>query len=235
MSVKAIDIIRPALRRIGAIGATEQPSAKQVQVGLDALNGILDTLSVMPTAGTRPIESIVSLAAGAPYLTIGSGMQINVPRPDRIESAYARAQGLDESVRVVSKQIFDGIDQKTLGSTWPEVLWYDKGLPTGKVYIWPLAASVLEMHITTRGVLAQFASANDAIDLPGGALRALRLKLAVEVAPEFNLPVSASLDKEMTLAMDAFQVQNVEIPELELDGAPAIRTRLGQFLSGGDC
>lgn len=232
MSTKAVDIIRPALRRIGAIGALEQPNAKQTQVGLEAVNGLLDTWGVLTTAGVRPIVAIVSLAAGVPYLTIGPGMQIDLPRPDHVDMAYARAQGLDETIRVVSKQIYDDIDQKSLGSTWPEVLWYDQGVPTGRVYIWPLAASTIELHITTRGVLRQFASANDAIDLPGGAFRALMLKAAIECAPSFNLPVSVSLDKEATLAFDAFTTQNVVVPELDMEGDPAIRTRLGQFLSG---
>lgn len=233
MGTKAIDIIRPALRRIGAIGATETPSARQTSVALDCLNAILDTWSVLPQTAPKPVETVVTLPANTPFLTIGTGQQINVARPSRIDSAYARAQGLDEPIDVVSKQRYDSVDQKALGSTWPELLWYDQGAPTGKVYFWPVAAANLELHITTDGALTAFADANAQQDLPGGYLRCLQLTLAMEVAPDFRLSVPDSLVRAQGLAWDAMVAQNFVVPDLDLEGSPAITTRKGQFLAGG--
>jgi len=232
--VSALNIITPALRRIGAIGAIETPSAKATQTALDALNGLIDTWSVIPPTQVRDIESVVTLGAGLSFLTIGPGQQINVPVPDRIESAYARLFNLDEDIEVADKPKYDSVEQKGLGSTWPELLWFDQGQPTGRVYFWPVPAANTEIHITTRGVLATFASATDTQNLPPGALRALRLALAVDVAADFQVPVSQDLRVAAATAFDAFAASNLIVPQLNMEvGSPAIQTRLGQFLSGG--
>jgi len=233
--VKAIDIIRPACHHIGAIGGIEQPSADQISICLDTLNGILDMWSVLPQVAPKPIETVATLPASTPFLTIGPGQQINVARPSKIESAYARLQGQDNPIKVASKQKYDSIDQKSLGSTWPEVLWYDKGVPTGRVYFWPLSASGMEVHITTLSAIAAYADAEDSQDLPGGYLWCLQLTLAVTVAPIFELPVTPRLERNQMIAFDAIFPQNFEVPILELEGSPAIGTRLGQFISGGTC
>jgi len=233
MGTKAIDIIRPALRRIRAIGATEQPSARQIATAMDVLNGLIDTWSVLPQTAPHSIETVVTLPANTSYLTIGAGQQINVARPSCIESAYARYQGLDEPIDVASKQRYDSVDQKALGSTWPELLWFDQGLPTGRVYFWPVSDSGIEVHITTRASLVAFPTAESEQDLPGGYLRGLRLATAVEAAPEFGLPVDAALAMEKANSFDALVSQNFVVPDLELEGSPAISTRRGQFISGG--
>lgn len=223
----AIEIIRPALRRIGVIGALEQPNAAQVAWGLELLNGIIDTWSVL-TQTSRPVETVVSLNAAT--LTIGPGQQINVVRPMRIESAYARVSGLDQEIRIESKQVYDSIDQKTNDSTWPELLWYDQGAPTGVVHFWPIPQASVELHITTRLCVQPYALAGDDQSLPGGYLRALQLALAVEAGPSFELPVSATLMQAAATSFDALTAQNFVVPEL-FTGQP-ISTRLGQFLSG---
>lgn len=229
----ALDIIRPALRRINAIGATEQPSARQISVALEALNGLIDTASVMPQAAVNDTELVFTLPAGAQSMTIGVGMDINTPRPFRIDSAYSRVQGLDQPMDVATKQVYDSVDQKTIGSTWPQLLYYDQGLPTGKVYFWPVADSNLEVHITVLSPLAAYADATTAQVLPGGFQRWLTLATAVEVAPAFQLPVSNLLMQQMQLAYDALTAQNLTVPELDLGGSPTITTRKGSFIAGG--
>jgi hypothetical protein len=223
----AIAIIRPALRRIGAVGATEQPTAKQIAIGLELLNGLIDTWSVLPQT-SRPVETVVSLNAAT--LTIGPGQQINVVRPMRIESAYSRVSGLDQDIRVETKQVYDSIDQKSTNSTWPELLWYDQGTPTGIVHFWPIPQASVELHITTRLCVQPYALAEDDQNLPGGYLRALQLALAVESGSSFNVPVSATLMQDATNAFNAITPQNFTVPELSTDRQ--VSTRLGQFLSG---
>jgi hypothetical protein len=233
MATKAIDIITPALRKIGVIGATETPSARQIALALACLNDeIIDPWSVLPFTATKPLETTVTLPANTPFLTVGPGQAINIPRPARIVSAYARVSGLDQTVDVATKQMYDAADQKTLGTTWPQMCWYDQGLPTGKVYFWPLADSSIEVHLTTSSALSAFADSNAAQDLPGGFKGTLILTLAVAIAPAFQLEVPPSVAAAQATAYAAMTAQNVEIPELDL-GEPAMQTRKGQFISGG--
>lgn len=230
-SVAAIDLIRPALRRIGAIGAVEQPTANQIAAGLDALNGIVDWLSVEPQGATCRVESVYTLAAGQTTITIGPGGQVNIPRPMRVESAYARFQNLDENIQVCSKEVYDAIGLKTVGSTWPEYLWYDQALPIGTAKLWPVPQASIDIHLTTLATLAPFANANSAQELPGGYRNWLDLELSIACADTFNLPVSPITMQRRNAAWDAMVKQNLVVPELWPQ--PQIRTRLGQFLGGG--
>lgn len=230
MAVQALDIIKPALRRIGAIGATETPDADQTAVALEALNNVIDTWSVLPFTAKNNTEATVSLPAGTASLTIGPSQTINIPRPYRIESAYTRVQGIDRPIKVWDKAQYDAVSLKSISTTWPEGLWYDGGLPTGRVYFWPLCASTTEVHITVLSQVAQFAASTDSQDLPSGYKRALMLTLAVELADEFNLPVSANLARQQDMAYTALTKQNVSVPDLSVH--PRVTSRLGQFLGG---
>jgi uncharacterized protein YfiM (DUF2279 family) len=231
MAVKALEIIKPALRRIGAIDAEETPSAIQTEVALECLNGIIDTWSATSGVAVNNQEIVVTLPAMAQYMTIGPGQQIDLVRPFRIEAAYARIQGIDRSISVGDKADYDAVNLKTMGTSWPELIWYDAGLPTGKVYFWPLAASSVELHLTVLRYLQGFADSNAEQELPNGYKRALTLTLAVEVAPEFQLDPSASLVKQQALAYRAITRMNHVVQDM--DNGQRVSSRIGQFLSGG--
>ena len=229
--VQAIEIIRPALRKIGAIDAIETPSAEQTQVALEALNGLIDTWKTQTSAAINNTELVVSLPPSTRSLTIGPGMDIDTVRPFRIESAYTRFTNIDRSVKVADKAEYDAINLKGLGTSWPELLWYDGGIPTGNVYFWPLASATVELHITLLHYLAEYESSEDSQYLPSGYKRALTLCLAVEMAAEFGMEAPATLQKQASLAYRAITRANQNVPEL--DSGNAVGSRLGQFLSGG--
>lgn len=231
MSTLAIDLIRPAARRAGIIGATEQPKASQVSALLDILNGIIDEWSANPQMALATHELTVSVPAGSPSVTIGPSQTINVVRPFRIESAYARVGSIDEPIDVVDKQIYDSINLKSTGSTWPELLWYDGRFPTGSVYFWPKPASTIELHITVLDYLAQYATATTAQDLPAGYKKALWMTLAVEAAPAFQIEPSPTLIRQQMNVVRLVKRQNIRVPNLS--SSTIIRSRLGQFLGGG--
>lgn len=230
-AVTALEIIRPALRKIGAIDAEETPSALQTQIALECLNGIIDTWSATSAAAVNNQELVVTLPPSTASLTIGTGQQINVDRPFRIESAYARIQGIDRSIKVEDKADYDAVNLKDMATSWPEMLWYDGGLPTGRVYFWPLASSNVEVHITVLRYLQQFADSNASQQLPQGYKRALQLTLAVEVATEFALEPTPSLVKQQALAYRAIARMNHVVHDL--DNGQRVSSRIGQFLSGG--
>ena len=231
MATSALQIIRPALRKIGAIDATETPDAEQTAVALECLNGLIDSWQVQSATAINSVEKVVTLAANTTSMTIGPGLTVDIERPFRVESCYARIHNIDRPVHVVSKQQYDQVVLKDLGTSWPEMLWYDGGIPTGNLYFWPRANAGVEVHITLLRYVAAFDDANDSQELPQGHKRALTLALAVEVAPEFALEPSNSLQKQAALAYRSITRANYQVPEL--DGETRVQARLGQFLSGG--
>lgn len=232
MTVSALDIIKPALRKTGEIEGNETPSSDQIAVALDCLNGIIDTWSATSGTAVNNEEIVVTLPANQRTITIGEGQAIDVPRPYRIESAYARIYNIDRPIQIVDKAQYDSIILKQLGTNWPEVIWYDGGVPTGNLYVWPQASYSVELHVTVLRYVRSFTDANDSQALPQGHKRALILALANEVAPEFGLQPSSALQQQAALAYRSIVRANYQVPDLDTSNN-RVESRLGQFLSGG--
>lgn len=229
--VTALSMIYRAMREIGALDVIGTPSAEETAVCLDALNDLIDTWSTQPQAAYNNHELTVSLPSGTASLTIGPGQQINVERPLRIEMAYARYFNIDRVITSIEdKAQWDAILIKDLGTSWPEVLWYDGGLPTGNVYFWPRPSGTVDLHITVLNYVGQYALATDSQELSRGYKRALELALAVEIAPQFNLPLPANLELRAAQALKLVKRANHNTPELEIGERRS--ARLGRFLAG---
>lgn len=231
MPTSALEIIRPAMRKIGAIDALEAPSAEQTKVALECLNGIIDTWGAVSGTSVNNQELVVTLPPMTPTITIGPGQTVDIERPFRVESAYARIGSIDRPIDVVDKANYDAVNLKAMGTSWPEMVWYDGNLPTGLLYFWPLASSNVELHLTFLRYVTAFADANDTQVLPRGYVRAMQLTLAVEVAPEFGLEPSPALVKQQALAYRAVTRMNHVVQDME--PGVSVRSRLGQFISGG--
>jgi hypothetical protein len=227
----ALAIIKTALLEVGGVDVTETPDADMAAFGLTKLNDLIDTWATEPTAAYNNHEVTVTLPSTTRSLTIGPGQSIDVERPIRIESAYVRLNNLDRPMEVVEKQEYDNVLIKGLGTAWPDIIWYDGGLPTGNVYVWPLASAPVELHLTVLNYVGEFASVTTSQTLAKGYRRALTLNLAVEMAPSLQLPVSADLLRRAGLAYKAIKRANSSVPQMESAGRRT--SRLGQFLSGG--
>jgi hypothetical protein len=227
----ASQIIKRACLLIGAIDVTETVGGSEAAECLDSLNGLIDSWSTMPQAAYNNQEIVVTMAPSTFGLTIGPGQQIDTTRPLRIESAYARYNNLDREIEVIEdKAEWDAILIKQLGTSWPEALWYDGGLPTGNVYFWPQPSGTVSLHLTVLNYVGDFADLTTDQVLSRGYKRALELNLAVELSDLFKLPVSASLQRRADLAFRAIRRVNANTPELEIGGRRA--SRLGKFLAG---
>lgn len=231
MATSALEIIKPALRKIGAVDALETPSAEQTAVALECLNGIIDSWSATSGTAVNNEEIVITLPPNTTTISIGDGQTINVPRPFRVESAYARVQNIDRNIQIVDKAEYDAVNLKDLATTWPEILWFDGGVPTGNLYFWPRASYGIELHVTVLRYVAAFSSATDTQSLPQGHKRALTLALSVEVAPEFALDPGPSLIRSASTAYKAMVRANYQVPDLQT--GVRVQARLGQFLSGG--
>lgn len=230
MLVSADTIIRSALRRIGAIDAIETPSAEQVSVALDALNTIIDATKNEPFGASNNSEIVITLPAMTGTLTIGPGQQIDIQRPVRVESAYTRLGNLDQTVDVVEKEDYDALLIKGLGTSWPEMVWYDGGLPTGALHFWPLPASPVELHLTVLSQIQPFASSTEEQEFRPGAKMVYELRLAIDLCDLFMLPVPASMPLRLANAERAFKRAFAQTPNLDIGQRKS--SRLGRFLAG---
>lgn len=228
---KAIEIIRPALRAIGAVDGVEEPKPEEVSAALEVLNGLIDQFKTTPAAMLNNKEVVLTLPAMTQSLSIGDGQDIDVPRPFRIESAYARISRIDRGIKIVDKAEYDAVNLKDLGTSWPEIMWFDGGVPTGRCYFWPLASSAVELHVTVLRFLTEFTDSEASQQLPQGMRWMLQKQLEVASCPVFQLPVPPKLERQAMVAYRSYMRSVTQIPDLS--GDVRVTSRLGQFISGG--
>lgn len=186
------DLINKSLTAIGVLAAGETPATEERDDAFVVLNNLIASWSSqgLPVYG---ISRGTATLTGAGSYTIGTGQAINIARPVKLESASVlTVAGIRNPVRIIPVEEWTGVKDSTATGLLAEVLYYDGGFPTGNVYLAPKpSAGTLELFYLAP--LAAFSSVSDVISLPPGYERALRLALAVELAPEYGRPVTPEL------------------------------------------
>jgi hypothetical protein len=211
MSVTARATIQGALKLIGVLDPAETMSPEDADDGLIMLNNIVDAWNV-ERLNIYTITEVVATFAGA-SATIGPAMTIATARPMRIESAFYRDGGLDTDLRVIEKQEYDSIpDKSSTGS--PTVIFYDRNSPTGTVYVHPVPTST-EYHISVQSQLTAFTDLDDLHTLPQGYQKALMYTLAPEMALLHQRTVPPLVEKIAANCRRSLKRNNVVVPILD--------------------
>lgn len=215
----AASIIRQALAKLGLIGAGQAVQGDDAGHCLTVLNTMLDAWRVEQLFAYQSTETVAALTSADEFLTIGAGEDFDVTRPGRIElGSFSRIDGIDRPIHPVSRAEYSAIsDKATAMGAWPEVCFADAGHPTGRVYFWP--RSDAEVHLLTRTLLLRFADLTTDYQLAPGYERAIVTGLAVEVAPDFEVEASASVQAAAINSKRMIQAANVEVPQLDVGQA----------------
>lgn len=216
MTTTATAIIRSALDKLSLRGAGQSVGGNDLAHCLAALNRMCATMNLGPTFAYTQRDTVQAIAA-ASSVTLGPGMTINIPRPTRIEgSSFTRVGGIDRPLDVVSREEYNGIALKTIGTSWPQVCFFDGGSPTGRLYFWPVAAC--ELHLVTSEAVASFADVTTQYTLPDGYDQLFIYCLAEEVAPDYEVtprPGVLSMAKRLRRLVKR---ANVDVPQLDVHG-----------------
>jgi hypothetical protein len=203
----AVDLITLALKDIGALGIGQAISAEDTADALTTLNMMMGQWQGERLSVFHLIDTGIT-STGAQSYTIGPGGNFNIPRPIKINAAYARlnagsATPIDYPVRMIeAREDYARIALKALVS-FPDFAFYDPSYPLGTLYMYPVPNSSFELHIVTMDVLPQFATAATVVTLPPEYTAAIRYNLACYLAPSYQLPISGDLK---ALAMNAKRV-----------------------------
>jgi hypothetical protein len=219
------DLIALALLDAGITGQGQASSGEDTTNALRRLNYMISTWARQRWLVYRLLD-VVCTSTGAQDYTIGPGMQFDTVRPDRIESAFARqllpSQGnpIDYPLRIIqSREDYNLIAMKTLG-TWPALVFYDSGWPTGVIKVWPLpAAAQFAIHLSVKQPFSQISDLTAAIALPPEYEAALLSNLVVRLCSAYKLPldpVQVGLAKE---TLNVVRGANAQIATLRMPSA----------------
>lgn len=213
----ARQLLTGALKSIGVLDPVEAISPEDAVDGLEVLNDFVDAcnndrLYIFTTS------EVVSSFAGM-TATIGPGMVIDTPRPIGIESAFYRIGGIDYPLSIVEKPRYDAIPLKTTPTGFPDLLYYDGGMPTGTVFLYPVAQGLTEYHITVLQQLTAFADLDTDYALPQGYRRMLRYSIAEEMASMHGREPSATVLRIAQNSRRAIRRAQDSAPLMFLDSA----------------
>jgi hypothetical protein len=194
----ALDQIKAALRLIGQLAEGEEPTAQTAQDSLAAMNQMIDSWSTERLMVYNTIDQVFNWDAGFITRTLGPSGDFVGERPILLDDAtYFRDPQTNVSfgIKFINQQQYDGIAVKTVTSTYPQVMWINMEHPNITMTIYPKPTRLLEWHFISVQPLAQPATLDTDLFFPPGYLRAFKYNLACEIAPEFGVEPSPTVQR----------------------------------------
>jgi hypothetical protein len=194
------DIIKRALRLIGALAQGETPTTDQVTEAAIALNGLVKAWE----ADGMPLWAITQKT-----LTLVSGQStytVTTPKPLKVLQAWNHntTSNVDVPMRVITKQEYNILGNKTSTGN-PIQLYYDPRRDSGEFHLFPVPSTVEQAANTIQYVcqipFEDFNASTDNPDFPQEWYDAVTYGLACRLAPEYGLPIAdrKTLWQEMTI------------------------------------
>ncbi|MEN6336027.1 MAG: hypothetical protein ABFE01_17375 [Phycisphaerales bacterium] len=228
------DLISGALRLIGAVDAYSPLAENEASDGLEALNGLIGSLSLDGLVVYSVTKEDFNLVAGTGTYTMGPGGTFNSVRPVRIETAKYKVGDQEYDLHILNDQENQGIDLRTLGG-FPEYLYSDNAFPLASITLWPVPSVAEKVTLWSWKPITAFTAVTDVISLPPGYERMLKYNLALEQAPEYAKEPPASVVAIARESKAAIQRMNIQPVYLECDSALLAgnrRSSMSDFLGG---
>ena len=198
MTTSAGDQINGALRLIGQLAEGETPSSETSADALTAMNQMIDSWSAERLSVFSTQDQMFTWPANQKSRTIGPTGDFVGNRPVLLDDAtYFRdpANNISFGIKIINQQQYDGIAVKTVTSTYPQVIWVNMDMPNMDMYIYPVPTKALEWHFISVTELVEPATLATTLVIPPGYLRAFRFNLACEIAAEFGVEPSATVQR----------------------------------------
>lgn len=226
---RALEIINRAYQILGVKASGEALSAGEANDGLLALNSLIDSWRTEFLYVYVIQEIVYTLTPNQQTVSIGPGADIDVPVPLKLESVpFTRSSNIDYPMRVVLRPEYESIQMKTSGASYPTLIYYDRGYPTGQLYFYPLPAGAYDLHLFLQQQLTEFADQSTDYLLPPGYKRALEYSLAEELSPGLR-ELSPTAVRIAVNARRVIKRSNHETPMLNIESPPSAGDRFNIF------
>lgn len=220
-SITRDDIIKRALRIIGAIGQGETPPTDAVTEAAVALNQLVkewnaDGMQLWKQA----TSSAITMVASTTSYSIGTGATVNQRAPLKVLQAYLRntTTNTDTPLLIITKQEYDMLSVKSQTGR-PSQLYYNPpgAVDTemvGTIYLYNTpdsdTASNYALYVVANYSLADFDLSTDTADFPSFYYNALVWGLADQLSYEYGVPFAqqamitkkAEVHKDKALGFD---------------------------------
>ena len=186
------NIIKGALRLVGALALGETPTTDQVTEASESLNLLVKSWQAdgMPLWARGSYN--MALTLGTQMYTIGTGQTINIPKPLKITQAilHDTSSNVDIPMRIITRDEYLRLGNKTIQGQ-PIQIYYDPKRDTGELYVFPpadsTAVSYKQIRFTYQKPFEDFDVSIDTPDFPQEWYEALKYGLATRLAGEYGI------------------------------------------------
>lgn len=198
-------IVKKMLQKARVITKNEEPSADEINDGLDALNNMLaswanDSLLVY----YRPKEEF-NLSSGVEEYTIGEGATFDTVRPVHVLDAKISLGDIDyQNLTIVNDVTYQRYVEDLNIQGVPLYLNYDNNYPIATIRVYPLPSTDYKLTLLSEKQLTAFTLDGD-VDLPPGWDRALIFNGAVEIMSEYGLQLDALIKEVADKSLNAIK------------------------------
>jgi len=182
----ALDLIKGAMRLIGAIATGETPTADEANDALTTLNDILEGWSLEGLAVWGSSNQTFNTVPGQKTYTVGPGGNFNTDRPVNVFGGYCTFGGVDFTIEVVDQLAYNRIALKSQQQPIIEQMLYVNENPLGLLTLWPVPSAAIPITLSCGRILTQVPSLATSLVYPPGYAKALKYSLAVHLAAEYG-------------------------------------------------
>lgn len=225
MAYTALNLITDVLLDMGVIADQQTPTSSQSVGALVKLNDLIESWNLDPQKLYGATQYVIPFVPGQSVYTIGSGGDLNIPRPNSISAAFVRNnfgpanQQQDIPITILNDQQWSDIPVKGMTGTFPYAVWFNMTNPLIEAYITPISTgsnySLVLWDNNSNATLAL----NTVLDLPPGYKRAMKYGLFIELAAGYQLPVPDSIESLAATSKMTIDRQNLQLNTLETSRA----------------
>lgn len=214
-----LDHIKGALRLVGALADGEAPLPEISADAHTAFNEWLDADSINRDSVYALQDQTFTWAANDQSVTFGgTGADHSGTRPILVDKStyyYDSTASLSfPPIRQITVEEYNNIANKTMTSTYPDVVWINMTYPYITLTQWPVATRALVWHIMSVLQLTQPTTLTTSLSVPPGYLLYFRYSLAVHLAAEFGVEPLPSV---LRIAADARRsIKRINKPDMRM-------------------
>jgi hypothetical protein len=222
--IAARTLCEGALEMLGVASAEQPIPAVMAQRALQTLNTMLDAWATERLLTyTRPKRSLTLEPSRQTYTWGVTTPAADIPGepPVRLELATLLVDptppGLEWPVAVLTQTQYEaGVWQKTLQSTYVEMVYLEASQPVAVLHCWPVPDLSYTLHLFPWQASSPYESYDAVLPWPNGYHEAFEYNLALRLAPRYGVQVSPDLRQMAEESKRALYVPNAEVGRLSL-------------------